>query len=283
MIFTPGDVMERRPNFFLVGSFKAGTSSWYAYLKAHPQIFMSALKEPHYFVHHSAFRPQVVASLAAYLALFRQAGDARVVGEASAYYFSMPETPALVHAFNPEAKILISLRHPVEVAYAFYYEQRFLGREERSFAEGIDDYIALVADWPRRIAAWRALFGARVKVVLMDDVMADPARVYKEVLEFLEVDTGFVPPFAVHNRAKALPPAWRARLQTHPLLIAGMRLVYRFPVLAEYVDRVRSRRVTYAPRPPLDAALRAKLLAAFAPVVDALEQALSRDLSAWRV
>ena len=36
------------PNFLLIGAAKAGTTSLYEYLKQHPQVFMSSLKEPNY-------------------------------------------------------------------------------------------------------------------------------------------------------------------------------------------------------------------------------------------
>ena len=41
--------MERWPNFFIVGSTKAGTTSIHEYLNRIPGIFMSPIKEPHYF------------------------------------------------------------------------------------------------------------------------------------------------------------------------------------------------------------------------------------------
>src|SRR5580704_15589096 len=37
------------PNFFLVGAAKAGTTSLYHYLRSHPQIYVSPIKEPCFF------------------------------------------------------------------------------------------------------------------------------------------------------------------------------------------------------------------------------------------
>src|SRR5665213_879648 len=41
--------MSRLPSFFIIGAPKAGTTSLYHYLDQHPEIFMSAIKEPHFF------------------------------------------------------------------------------------------------------------------------------------------------------------------------------------------------------------------------------------------
>ena len=271
-----------RPNFFIIGSYKAGTTSLYHYLKGHPQVFMAALKEPHYFVPHRRMRPQVVASEKAYLALFRDAGEAKVIGEASAYYFATPESAALVHGFAPEAKILLCLRHPAEVAYAFYYEQRFLGRERRPFNEVWNEYAAVIEQWPQRITQWRGLFGERVKIVIFDDLMRDPAALLDEIIDFLGVSKGYVPLFIAHNPAKALMQWWRARLQASGVVVAGMRMVYRLPTLAVWVDGLRKQRVVYSPRPAMDAQLWQALVARLVPTVEVLEAYLGRELDAWK-
>ena len=39
----------QKPDFFIVGAPKCGTTSLYYYLRQHPQIFMPDYKEPHYF------------------------------------------------------------------------------------------------------------------------------------------------------------------------------------------------------------------------------------------
>ena len=43
--------MQNKPNFFIVGAPKAGTTALYSYLEMHPQVCMSSDKEPNYFTH----------------------------------------------------------------------------------------------------------------------------------------------------------------------------------------------------------------------------------------
>ena len=38
-----------KPDFFIVGALKCGTTSLYEYLRQHPEVFMSRIKEPHFF------------------------------------------------------------------------------------------------------------------------------------------------------------------------------------------------------------------------------------------
>src|SRR5690348_11148544 len=98
------------PNFFLVGAAKAGTTSIYAYLSEHPQIFFPTIKEPHFFtqVHPSPeqkFLIEAVSKRSAYLRLYARAGSHRIIGDASPSYLWHPEVPRRIHEEVPAAKI----------------------------------------------------------------------------------------------------------------------------------------------------------------------------------
>jgi hypothetical protein len=78
------------PTFFLVGAMKAGTTSLYQYLNAHPKIFMSPTKEPNYFCKdftaQSADRRGRITLWSDYVRLFEAARDETAIGEASVVY-----------------------------------------------------------------------------------------------------------------------------------------------------------------------------------------------------
>ncbi len=114
----PSNAQVMRPNFFIIGAPKAGTTALYHRLIEHPDVFMPALKEPHFF--SEADVPNRPQSLEAYLALFEGATTERAVGEASTSYLNSPEAPARLHSFAPEARIVAVLRHPVERAFSHY-------------------------------------------------------------------------------------------------------------------------------------------------------------------
>lgn len=98
-----------RPNLFIVGAPKCGTTAWVQYLSSHPDIYFSPMKEPHYF--NTDFpRYRWVKDRDSYLKLFEGAGAASVVGEASVQYLYSEAAAEEIARFNPEAKIIIFVR-----------------------------------------------------------------------------------------------------------------------------------------------------------------------------
>jgi len=142
--------MSRLPNFFVIGAPKAATTSLYYYLDQHPQICMSAIKEPHFFATEIRERncdAQVRGEIArdnralrrflagpmrekrfggivddwqVYLSLFGRATDEPAVGEASPCYLWAPTAPQRIADRVPDARILVMLRDPVERAFSQY-------------------------------------------------------------------------------------------------------------------------------------------------------------------
>ena len=119
------------PNFLIAGAAKCGTSSFYYYLHKHPQIYMSAIKEPHYFSSQNVDinyrgigddkRP-VITEFEDYCKLFMDVKDEIAIGEASADTLSTWQTsiPAIKDKLI-DPRIMILLRNPVDRAYSAYY------------------------------------------------------------------------------------------------------------------------------------------------------------------
>ena len=124
---------RRRPDFFIVGAPKAGTTSLYDWLAGHPQLYMSPVKEPMYFC------PDVQGGLRRlyahpadeqrYLELFADARPAQSAGEASTRYLVSRMAPGLVHDFTPDARAIAMLRNPVDLVHALHNERVSLGAE----------------------------------------------------------------------------------------------------------------------------------------------------------
>jgi len=155
----------REPNFFLVGAPKAGTTSLYHYLRQHPDIYMSPIKEPSYF--SSEIRPEncdpdyrshmevlvertrellrdpmnipiadgLVTTWQDYQQLFYAADGQRAVGEASVGYMTSQAAAAGIAARFPRAKILMVLRSPVERAFSQYQHIATSGLITENFRE----------------------------------------------------------------------------------------------------------------------------------------------------
>jgi hypothetical protein len=294
----------RRPDTFIVGVFKAGTTTLYEYLRAHPQVFMSKVKEPMYFGRDLTARYARMTE-AEYLALFRDAREDQRAGEASPWYLYSASAAREIHDFNPEARVIIMLRNPVDVMYSQHSQLVFNLREDLAdFEQALaaeDDRRAgrrLPADairpealfyrhsvrYPEQIARYLDVFGRdRVHFILFDDLAADPGAVYRSTLEFLGVDATHEIDLAVHNPNKQP----RSRLVQRMLFAPPrpLRALYgtlrRMPLMHSVRDLVMDRSASRARREQMDPELRRRLTAEFAPLVADLGMLVGRDLSAW--
>ena len=297
--------MSARPNLFLVGAPKCGTTSMLKYLDAHPQLHVPRIGEPHYFADDLTLDParREIDNDQAYLALFGDAPGARWIGDKSTLYLFSEVAAERIARFAPEARILVMLRHPVDMIYSLHAHnirrglERFteLGRALDAEAARRTDhnppggtaipeavFYRAVADYVPQLQRYYANFAPeQVKVVLFDDLCADPAGTYRDVLRWLDVDTAFEPEFNVYNRGKGVRhTALRRMLNRHPTVkrIVGLTL----PDQARGLIGAAWQRLTDQRQRSLDPALRAQLTAEFARPIDELGRILDRDLSAWK-
>lgn len=202
--------MEKWPNFFIVGVSKAGTTSLYNFLKDIPGIFLSERKEPHYF--SKLIIPQnhsenPIRKKEEYLSLFKNSGDASIIGEASATYISDPEAPFLIHQVSPNSKILISLRDPVErtfSAYLMHYANETIKKKFHDELFHELNYKIDLSTPNMRIPAgfyyegvkkYIDLFGREnVKVIIFEEWVTNPAKFVNEIIKFLGIDYSFKMP-----------------------------------------------------------------------------------------
>jgi hypothetical protein len=214
----------RKPNFFIIGAPKCGTTSLATWLSGHPNVFMSAVKEPHFF---NSDDRRFISTLEAYENLFRAANRSHcAVGEASVWYLSSTEAVQNILAYQPDARFIVMVRNPVEMAPSLHAEMLISGHEN------VHDFSAAwycqeerrqgrqlpPLSWARR----RFLYGdvcklgaqlqrllsrvpaSRVLAIVLDDIGEDPRAEYLRVLRFLGLkDDGRID-FAIYNKAKKL-------------------------------------------------------------------------------
>ncbi|MGH8212324.1 MAG: sulfotransferase, partial [Rhodanobacteraceae bacterium] len=98
-----------KPDFFIVGAPRCGTTWLYRHLSMHPRVFVSAQKEPHYFNTDSRFR--WIETAGDYESLFRDApADAQAVGEASVLYLHSAVAAANILRYQPQARFIAMVR-----------------------------------------------------------------------------------------------------------------------------------------------------------------------------
>ena len=108
-----------KPDFFIIGAAKAGTTSLHARLQMHPDLFMTIPKEPEFFARDEYY----CKGFASYENLFRDRLPGQICGEASTLYSLVQlfgQTPSRIRAYQPDAKIIFLLREPVSRAFSYY-------------------------------------------------------------------------------------------------------------------------------------------------------------------
>ena len=195
------------PNLFIVGSMKSGTSSLHNYLGTHPEIYMSEFKEPQYFsdldrdLSRRNFKTEVE-----YLNLFKDAGSAKIIGEASTNYSKIPEftnVPKKIKEFSADAKIIYIMRDPVERAISHYWERVKRYLEGRDLLTTImnEPEIVDVGYYAMQLKPYIETFGRdRIYILTLESLKANKAATLKSIFEWLEVDASFtVPETGNHN------------------------------------------------------------------------------------
>ena len=300
--------MASKPNFFIVGAPKCGTTSLYEYLRSHPQVFMPELKEPHFFS-HDLITHHFVHSLDEYLQLFSKATPQQLrVGEASASYLLSSAAIREIREFNPDAKIIAMFRNPVDMVYSFHSQLLYWSEEtENDFevAWRLQERRRMGLDVPRTCQEpfwlqYRDIgqFGTQtqrllsvfppeqVKLILFDDLATSPQRIYDEVIDFFGISHDHRSEFPRANENKRARLTWLRDFyrKPPPILLqtyrrfkhtaAGKRLTDIKEWLID-VNTVRER------RPPLSPEFRAELMETFREEVALLSRLLNRDLSHW--
>jgi hypothetical protein len=301
---------NKKPNVFIVGSPKCGTSAFAHYLAAHPDIYV-ARKEMHFFGSDLRFGPQFYRrNQSAYLAEFAACDGQACVGEASVWYLFSHQAAVEIKAFSPDARIIILLREPVDMLYSLYHQFRADGNEHLpTFKEALaaeDDrragrritrqtYFAqglvyrATARYTEQVRRYFDAFGReRVQVIIYDDFVADTAGAYRDTLHFLGVDSSHVNiNFEVINGNKSVRcPALRAFLNDP--LVRGTAIALRswlphsaFATIQKVGDRLGQFNTRLEKRPPLAPDLQLSLRREFATEVDRLSALLGRDLTHW--
>jgi len=199
------------PDFFLVGAPRCGTTALSRYLTRNPQICFSRPKEPHYFT-QLTHTPDISELKSGYLdrCYAHCTSGHRAIGEGSVSYLYMPGVIERILHFNPQARFIVLVRNPLTMLPSYHLRMQFLLQEdEADFATAwaLQSARAKGESLPKRCLDARLLqycdnakFGLqierlfklagreRTKVVVFDDLASDTLSVYRQVLEFLNID-----------------------------------------------------------------------------------------------
>jgi hypothetical protein len=120
------------PNLFIPGAAKSGTSTLHNLLNQHPDIYMSKIKEPHFFSWDEQFKK----GIRYYSKLFEEGKKAKYRGESTTGYMVFPNViERLKNIIQENPKFIFILRNPIDRAYSHYWWLKGMGFEEKDFKE----------------------------------------------------------------------------------------------------------------------------------------------------
>jgi Sulfotransferase domain len=180
------------PNFLIIGAQKAATTSLWAYLRSHPEVFLPDYKEPGFFVAEMNWS----RGLGWYESLFAGAGDAVARGEASPTYTMYPYfdgVPERIAKVMPDAKLIYVLRDPVERMRSMYVQLLADGTERRPMKDALlyDSRYAVLSSYALQLERYFACFCRSQILLLTSEELHDRRlEVMRRVCGFLGVDPG---------------------------------------------------------------------------------------------
>jgi len=303
---------ERLPDFFLIGAPKAGTSALHAALTQHPQLFLSGVKEPKYYMCGDSPPPSYrgpgdahsnqewIWQRRRYLDLFREAPREGLAGESTPFYLYNRDARRRIAVDRPDARLVVVLRDPVDRAYSNWMHLRMDGLEPRA------DILDAVRREQRRVdAGWApfwhyqglGMYGRqlqdlfdhfpREQVLLLRyrELVDAPARTLDRVFRFLRVDTANVDQIPRDNsrpfvrdgaRARTLGPVIRAGATVGQFLPPEVWRRVSRPLIAQL------HRGGDQARPKLTPDQRAALLEPHLSDIELLERLTGESFADWR-
>ena len=303
--------MTVKPNFFIVGAPKCGTTSLDYYLKQHPEIFVPDVKELHYFGSDLLAKKHPLANKfdeQTYLEFFKENKYAKIIGEASVMYLFSKKAAQEIHEFNNNAKIIIMLRNPIEMMYSLHSQNLSTCDEDiQDFGRALDaeklrkkgelipkkslviqDALLYksVAKYSEQLERYTNIFTEKnIHIMLFDDFIKDTKNEVREVFKFLAVsDTEFKINLEIKNTNSMLRnrklyyfinrPNSQVKKLVKKILPTQLRRLI--------ASKVNSMNTIETKRGKMSEELLHHLNKEFANSINNLEQLIKKDLTKWK-
>ena len=292
------------PNFFVIGAASSGTTSLYHYLKQHPQVFMSPVKEPHFFSFAGkefgpttieGYRERKIDSLEMYQALFQEVSGEIAIGEVSPSYLYTPGTPEHIRQSVPNAKLIAILRNPVDRAYSNY--MRCVRQDLEpiiDFAEALrQEPIRIQNNWsPKWFYKWKGFYYEQLKryfevfekdqivACLYEDLSNGSVNLMSNLFRFLGVASTFVPNTSEKKNVSFIPK--NRSLQAFITKRNPVKSIIK-PLIPEKLRQgaVNKLKRWNQCKPELSLDIRKQLIQEYREDILNLQDLIQRDLSKW--
>lgn len=270
------------PNFLVLGAPRCATTWIYHCLSEHPDIFVPEGKELRF------FDEKYGQGLEWYQSQFEHYQGEKAVGEVATKYLSRPDVAERIHKDIPNAKLVVSLRDPVDRVYSAYGYDIKKGIHSLPFEKAVKQYYTEYVErgfYYDQIQQYLAYFSqSSLLVLIYEDIKKNPAIFIKNIYEFLEVDENFTPSQLNHRRNRGIT----RRDSTFLALIRLLNnTVLRVRELKKILDKFKETRMgnailerTFSTHAKVDMnpETRAWLRALFQAQNESLSELLGRDL-----
>lgn len=284
--------LQIKPNFLGVGAMKSATTWISECLRYHPEVFVSDIKELHFFSDNLSKGSQW------YFNHFKEAKEKKAIGEFSICYMDDLRYPEMIKELLGPIKIIISVRNPIERFISHFKHNRRVELKAKYLNENTinkEKFELAVSEFPnlltrglyiKPILKYYEVFGQEnVLVVFKDDIDDNPHNVVEDIYAFLDVDRSFKPPVINKSVSIGIVPKFKfledVRVQLYgkskkyfPKFIVLMRK-YRIAELYRKINKQKSDLVFT--REVLDL-----LKKYYLDEIQQLEVLFKRDLTKWK-
>jgi len=289
-----------KPNFFIVGAPKAGTTSIFNYLKNHPEVFLPLVKEPNFFSHKELLSERlyykesiIISDIASYEKLFINAKRHKAVGEASVSYLFYESVPQRIKQYSPNAKVIILLRNPIDRAYSHYLMDYRSGYIDEDFDKVVENVnwrtmhplryrqVIDLGFYSEQVERYLRIFSKRnVKIVLFDDLVEKSNSVMSQLADFLEIDKHRYGNINhVHNPFMLPRTKWIDIVYRKPAL----RVFIKTLIPKKYKNNIKNIILSKADKNGIDLNVRKSLAAMYLDDIKCLSRMIDRDLLDWMI
>jgi len=299
-------MIEKKPNFFIVGGAKCGTTALNEYLRQHQEIYMPKTKEFHHFATDLLQSNDALLDEELYLSHFENVKNERIIGETSVFYLYSEEACKNIKKFNPNAKVIIMIRNPIDVAYSLHSQLVYNGEEDIldfSKALSVEDerkqgnklpqktrilkkhFYTEVVKYSAQIERYIHEYGENLKIIIFDDFIKNTEDVYREILEFLAVeDRDFKPLFKQINPNKVIKSKFLQNIYFKPnnrfkqitkLVLPSSK------IRKKLINFLKQKNTKYKNREEMEEYDRELLIRSLKSDIDKIGILLKTDLSHW--
>jgi sulfotransferase family protein len=294
------------PTFLVIGAVKSGTTSLYQYLRSHPEVYVSEVKELNFFVAESVelLRDSVSGAgrragrrrsagnwsrgLEWYEDQFAEAGGARAIGEVSPRYAQDPRLPGVperIANLLPNVKLVYLVRDPIKRMVSHYLHLSRSIQERRELELALEQTRAYLdaSRYAHQIEQYLNYFPRdQLLVVISERLRVEREQTLARVFDFIGVDAGW--------RDEALSEEHHisaGRRSPRGVTAVAMKSPWWDPVASRFPEPTKrwGRQLTHrpAPEPTVSPELQLRLENRLRDDVARLHQYVDEDFDGWGI